>query len=199
MNLAVYGGSFNPPHLGHVHAARAVLDAQQPDRFLVIPDYQPPHKDLTDGSPPPEARLEMCRLAFRQFPEISVSDLEFHRRGKSYTADTVRLLRTRYPEDAFSLVIGADMLLCFRQWFQYRYLLSECTLLVLSREDGEDRSLQQASALLTEEDNAKISLIPCTPYPASSTSIRSALSRGERPEALDEEVYQYILRHSYYR
>ena len=93
MKIAIYGGSFNPPHIGHVAAARSVYEQLQPDRFLIIPASTPPHKALEDNSPEPEERLEMCRLAFGDIPGAEISDMEMRREGKSYTATTVELLR----------------------------------------------------------------------------------------------------------
>ena len=199
MKLALYGGSFNPPPLGHVHAVRSVLDTLQPDRFLVIPDYLPPHKELSLGSPSPEERLKLCRIAFRQFSSVTVSDLEYHRAGKSYTADTISSLRSLYPTDSFFLVIGTDMLLCFRQWYHYEYLLSECTLAVLARADSEDQTIRNAAADLIEHDHARITLIPCKVFPANSTEIRALLAKGEHPDTLDEAVYRCILKNNYYK
>lgn len=198
MTTALYGGSFNPPHLGHVHAAEAVLHTLRPDRFLVIPDHLPPHKEFESGSPPPWARLEMCRIAFRKFPEIEVTDLELRREGRSFTAETVAQLDGENAEQELVLVIGADMLFSFRQWFRYQYLLDRCTLAVLSRESGESEALRQEAQKLREEERARIVLIPAEPFPASSTEIRAALRRGECPAALDEEVYRWIRENRYY-
>ena len=68
MRVAVYGGSFNPPHLGHIEAAGTVARELRPDRFLIIPAGIPPHKALAEGSPTPEERMELCRLAFAEIP-----------------------------------------------------------------------------------------------------------------------------------
>ena len=93
MRIVVYGGSFNPPHLGHVEAARTVSAELAPDKFLIIPTNVSPHKMLAEGSPEPRARLEMCRLAFAGIPGAEISDMELQREGKSYTAQTVEELR----------------------------------------------------------------------------------------------------------
>ena len=76
MRIAVYGGSFNPPHLGHVAAARAAIEALRPDRLLVMPTNTPPHKQLERNSPSPAERLKLCRLAFGEIPGAEVSDME---------------------------------------------------------------------------------------------------------------------------
>ena len=95
MRLLIYGGTFNPPHLGHADALSCAAAALGADRVLVIPAGIPPHKALAEGSPSAEERLRLCNLAF---PEADVTPMELHREGKSYTVDTVRELRRRYPE-----------------------------------------------------------------------------------------------------
>ena len=92
MKIGVYGGTFNPPHLGHVTAARAVFELLKLDLLLLVPDGQPPHKTLPAGSPTPEQRLEMTRLAGEQLglgDKVRVLDLELRREGRSYTAETL--------------------------------------------------------------------------------------------------------------
>ena len=92
----------------------------EPDLTLVIPDRIPPHKELTAGSPEPAERLLMTMLAFSGEPGVEVSDMELHRSGKSYTADTVRELRDCNPDAELYLVIGTDMLTTFEQWHDFR-------------------------------------------------------------------------------
>ena len=116
MKIAIYGGSFNPPHLGHLEAAKTVCAELAPDKLLIIPDNIPPHKAMDPGSPTAEERLALCRIAFRSIPGAEISDLEIRRHGKSSTAHTVRELRGRYPDDVLFLVVGSDMLLSFEEW-----------------------------------------------------------------------------------
>ena len=127
MKICIYGGSFNPPHLGHTAALRAVRAAIEPDVTLVIPDRIPPHKELIPGSPEPSERLLMTMLAFSSEPGVEVSDMELHRSGKSYTVDTVRELRDCNPDAELYLVVGTDMLTTFEQWHDYRQLLAQVT------------------------------------------------------------------------
>ena len=100
MRLLIYGGSFNPPHRGHVDALRTAAEHLRPDEILVIPAGIPPHKTLSEDSPSPEQRLRLCQLAFREIPGVQISDLELRREGKSYTVDTLREIRRscRYLE-----------------------------------------------------------------------------------------------------
>ena len=92
MRIAIYGGSCNPPHCGHVEAAYAVSERLKPDKMLIIPASIPPHKELAGGSPDPAERLELTKLAFADIPNAEVSDIEILREGKSYSADTLEQL-----------------------------------------------------------------------------------------------------------
>ena len=111
MKIAFYGGSFNPPHRGHLNSAIAAAEQLCPDLFFVIPDCRPPHKTLEAGSPTPEERMELCRLNFAEVPNAEVSDLEIARGGKSYTVDTVRALQRLYPDAELVMLVGTDLLL----------------------------------------------------------------------------------------
>ena len=148
MKICIYGGSFNPPHLGHTAALRAVRAAIRPDLTLVIPDRIPPHKELTAGSPEPAERLLMTMMAFADEPGVEVSDMELHRSGKSYTADTVRELSACNPDAELYLVIGTDMLTTFEQWHDFRYLLAQVTLVALARTGDEHAEVEHFSAYL---------------------------------------------------
>lgn len=198
MKIALYGGSFNPPHLGHIEAAKTVAAELRPDLFLVIPDNIPPHKDMDEGSPTAQQRLELCRIAFREVPGAEVSDLELKREGRSYTADTVEALRARYPEDELILVMGTDMLLSFEEWYRFEYLLRSCSLAVLAREDDEREKLEAHAAYLRQQYNARILLLPHEPLPMSSREIREALRLRLGREQLDDQVYHCIIRHNWY-
>ena len=198
MRIAVYGGSFNPPHLGHMEAALSVYQELSPDIFLLIPDNIPPHKDMADGSPTAAQRRELCELAFRDIPGAVVSDMELKREGRSYTADTIADLRERYPMDELLLVMGTDMLLSFEQWYKFEYLLKECTLAVLSREDDDGEPLRRHTEYLTREYSAKILLLPHEPLPMSSSEIRGKLRLSLGAEFLDDEVYSAIVKNGYY-
>ena len=198
MRIAIYGGSFNPPHIGHAEAARAAYEALQPDKFLIIPTNTPPHKELEENSPGPEARLELCRLAFREILDVEVSDLEIRREGKSYTADTVDILRGEFPGAELCLVMGTDMFLSFRSWYRWQYLLESCTLAVLSREEDDRRELETFKAALEAEHGARVLLIPHTPLPMSSSEIRKKLLLGLGADCLSPEVYGCVIRCGFY-
>lgn len=198
MRIVVYGGSFNPPHLGHVEAARTVSAELAPDKFLIIPTNVSPHKILAEGSPEPRARLEMCRLAFADIPGAEISDMELRREGKSYTAQTVEELRHSFPDDELVLVMGTDMFLSFETWYRFEYLLENCTLAVLARDEDEDVQLRRQRDALAEKYGARVIILKHDPVAASSSDIRERLRFGIGSELLPDSVYSEIIRRHYY-
>lgn len=198
MKIAIYGGSFNPPHLGHVEAARTVASALAPDRLLIVPASVPPHKELADGSPTAQQRLELCRLAFADIPGAEISEMELRRDGKSYSYDTVRLLREENPDAQLILVVGTDMLLSFEKWYQFRYLLENCTLAVLARGEDDLDELRAAAAYLRTTYDADVTVLPHEPIAISSETIRERLETRGGEDYLSDAVYAEIIRHRYY-
>ena len=198
MKIAIYGGSFNPPHLGHVEAARTVASVLAPDRLLIVPASVPPHKELADGSPTAQQRLELCRLAFADIPGVEVSDMELRREGKSYSYDTVRQLREENPDAQLILVVGTDMLLSFEKWYQFHYLMENCALAVLAREEDDLDELRAAAARLRETYDADVTVLPHEPIAISSETIRERLETRGGEDYLSDAVYAEIIRHRYY-
>ncbi len=198
MKIAIYGGSFNPPHLGHLEAARTVAQELCPDELIIIPDNIPPHKSMEPGSPTAEERMALCRLAFRSIPNAKISPIEIERRGKSYTAHTIRDLRVQYPADELYLVVGSDMLLSFEEWYEFRYLLDNCVLAVVSREEDDLDALRAHKAHMEREYGARVVLLNHVPLPMSSSEIRVWLRLRLGSDLLDNAVYAEIIKHRYY-
>ncbi len=194
MRLLIYGGSFNPPHRGHVDALRTAAEQIRPDRILVIPAGIPPHKILAEGSPAAEDRLRLCRLAFSEIPGAEVSDLELRREGKSYTVDTLRELRQTMPEAELFFLVGTDMLLYMEQWHQFREIFDLCTLAALPRNEGELDVLRDAVDHLLRTYGEEVLLIPKAPLPMDSTTLRADLPCRRGRERLPESVYAEIVR-----
>ena len=114
--IGIYGGSFNPPHLGHIFAARKARQLLGLDKILLIPAAIPPHKAVAEGSPDGETRFALTQLAIAGETGMEVSRIELDRPGPSYTVDTLRKLRECYPQDELYLLMGTDMFLSFFQW-----------------------------------------------------------------------------------
>ena len=193
MKVAIYGGSFNPPHNGHVEAARTILAELAPDRLLVIPASIPPHKELAAQSPSAEERLLLTRLAFSELPDTEVSDIEILREGKSYTADTVELLLKEYPDAELFLAMGTDMLTSFEEWYRFRYLLEKLTLAVFVRSEGEEKEVRDFAEHLKREYGARVMLLEHAPKAMSSSDIRDMLCRRLGASYLPDKVYERII------
>ena len=128
MSVLLYGGGFNPPHLGHLAALKRAVEALQPDRVFLIPDGTPPHKPLPPETPSAEERLALVRLAFRQLPEAQVQELAIRREGPCYMADTsFILLSFAWIYNSFLVVRGSCQLLA---GVLQDLLVSECVFLM---------------------------------------------------------------------
>ena len=184
MKIAVYGGTFNPPHAGHLQAGRSVSDCLRPDKILVIPTNLAPHKQMSPDTPAPEERLELCRLAFRDIPGAEVSDLEMRRTGKSYTSDTILELREMYPEDRLVFVMGTDMILSLETWHEPETIMKHAALAVLLRGEAEDGQVAEHIRYLAQRYGADITLLNAPVLPAASTDIREELKQGRGRELL---------------
>ena len=204
MKIGVYGGTFNPPHLGHVTAARAVFELLKLDLLLLVPDGQPPHKMLPPGSPTPEQRLEMTRLAGEQLglgERVRTLDLELRREGRSYTAETLRQLHQQYPEDELWLLMGTDMFLTLQAWREPGEILSLAGIAAFGRteEDTEELFSVQRDYLYRTYLQARIFTLTIPGVvDVSSTELRTMLARGEGGNLLPPAVYGYILREGLY-
>lgn len=198
MSVLIYGGSFNPPHLGHVDALRSAAETIRPDHILAIPAGMPPHKQMDDGSPDADARLRLSELAFRDVPGAMVSDMELKRLGKSYTVDTLQEIADRYEDEDLYFLVGTDMLLSMEKWYQFDQILSTCTLAALPRDNGDFDEMEKAAQALRQTYDARVLLIRKKPLPMSSTQLRVELPRRQGRDKLSEAVYGEIIRHRYY-
>ena len=166
MAIGLFGGTFNPPHLGHLRLARAFAARFSLPRVLVIPTFVPPHKlspDLADA----ETRVRMCRLLFGEAP-FEVSTMEIDRGGRSYTVETLERLHAQYPDEELFLLIGSDMLESFDTWYRAQDIRRLCTVCAAVRETG--KTLDANGAVLLEDFE---------PVVISSTEIRERVRLGQ--------------------
>ena len=204
MKIGVYGGTFNPPHLGHVTAARAVFELLKLDLLLVVPDRQPPHKTLPEGSPTPEQRLEMTRLAAEQLglgDKVRVLDVELKREGRSYTSETLAQLKEQYPEDELWLLMGTDMFLTLQSWHAPEKILSLAGIAAFGRTEADTEELfsVQREYLYRTYPQARIFTLTIPGVvDVSSTELRAMLAQGKGGHLLPPAVYGCILREGLY-
>ena len=185
-------------------AARAVFELLKLDLLLVVPDREPPHKALPAGSPTPEQRLEMTRLAAEQLglgDKVRVLDVELKREGRSYTSDTLKALREQYPEDELWLLMGTDMFLTLQAWHTPEEILSLAGIAAFGRTEADTEELfsAQRDYLYRTYPQARIFTLTIPGVvDVSSTELRALLARGEGANLLPPAVYGYILREGLY-
>ena len=205
MKIGIYGGTFNPPHLGHITAAKAVFQMLELDRLLLIPAGIPPHKAMPEGSASADQRLEMTRLAGEQLDlggKVQVLDLELKREGRSFTVDTLETLKEQYPDDELWLLMGTDMFLTLQAWKNPEKILSLAGIAAFGRteEDTEELFAVQREYLCKTYPQARIFTLTIPGVvEVSSTELREKLAKGEGGCLLAPAVYGYILREGLYR
>ena len=196
--IGIYGGTFNPPHLGHIQAAAQAIDALGLDRLLLIPDRIAPHKVMPSNSASPEQRLEMLRLASRNYPKMEVSDIELKREGPSYTYETVEQLNAMYPDAQLVLMMGTDMFLSFHTWRNPERILKHASLGVMYRgEKGEAEAIAQCKDKM-EQQGAKVELVDNQVLAISSTNLRRLIAFRCADEFLPDGVGEYIRENGLY-
>lgn len=198
MKIGILGGSFNPPHLGHVRAAKKAVKQLGLDLLYIIPTATPPHKMLAAGASEGQ-RFEMAELAFGGLPKTEVSDMEILRGGKSYTVDTLHEMKARHPGAQMFLIMGGDMLLTIEQWRLFEELFSNAALVVFQRRDDLEE-IQQEAERLKLKYGAEICVLAGDYLEISSTALRERMKKDENLEKLlSKEVIFYIVRNHLYQ
>ena len=190
--IGIYGGTFNPPHVGHLQAAKQAITALNLNHLLVIPDRIAPHKEIPQGSPGPKQRREMLRRAAADCPQMEVLDIELNREGVSYTYQTIQQLRPVYPDAELVLLMGTDMFLSFHTWRHPEIILENASLGVFYRgEKGEEAAIEAQKAAM-EAMGATVYLVKNPVINISSTQMRRLLAFRCAGELLPEGVLDYI-------
>jgi len=203
MKIGIYGGTFNPPHQGHMAAAKTAVQVLGLDKLILIPAATPPHKQLPEGSATAQQRLEMARLMADNLdlPGVAqVSDIELRREGKSYTSDTLVAMTALYPDAELWLLMGTDMFLSLQNWHEPEKIMSLAGICAFGRteQDGEELFAPQR-AFLQEKYNARLTTITLPGLvDISSTRLRELLEQGAGREYLCDAVYGYILMNGLY-
>ncbi|MDD6728530.1 MAG: nicotinate (nicotinamide) nucleotide adenylyltransferase [Eubacteriales bacterium] len=192
--IGIFGGAFNPVHNGHIALAKGFLNFLELDRIIFIPTANPPHK--TDRSfASKEDRFNMLSLAIEDCDRFEISDIEFQRQGKSYTYDTLCVLKKMYPDDEFYLIIGADQFLTFDMWYRYKDILSMVNLCTTAREDeAEKAKILDFAKSLEGLDEGRFFLLNQPVIKVSSSEIRDKIKSGEDTSSLIcPKVNKYIV------
>ena len=194
--IGIFGGSFDPPHIGHIQSVKQAAQVLKLDRVLLIPAGMPPHKTgcFVSG----EQRLNMVRLAVAGEPAIQVSDLEIARGGTSYTYETVETVRGLYPNAEIFLLMGSDMFLSFHSWKHPEKILANASLGVFYRGDKGERPNVEAKKAEMEAEGHRIELIQNDVVEISSTQLRRMLAFRCADAFLPEGVGDYIRQNRLY-
>ena len=193
--IGIYGGTFNPPHTGHMLAAAQAVRLLRLDKLLLIPDRIAPHKVLPEGSASPEQRLEMLRLAAAGIEKAEVSDIELRREGTSFTYLTILELKQLYPDAELVLIMGTDMFLSFDKWRETKIITDHAILGVLYRGEKGEKAAIDAKKAEMEANGVRVELIENEVTAISSTDLRRMLIFGCADPFLPEGVGAYIRTH----
>jgi len=196
--IGIYGGTYNPPHIGHMRAAERGVSALNLEKLLIIPTCISPNKQQPEGIATPEQRLQMLKLCFRGKEKIQVSDLELRRGGVSYTYETLEQLKKIYPDKELVLFVGTDMFLSLHNWKcpEKIFQLARIGVFYRGHKDEKRLILEQKEEL--EQLGAKISLVENPVTEISSTDLRRMLQFDCAEEFLLPEVAELISREKIY-
>lgn len=199
--IAVLGGSFNPPHESHLKLARQALQLLPVKELRAIPSGDHPHKRTAEMAPA-EHRLEMARIAFAPIAGVVVDDRELHRRGLSFTVDTLEEMRAEAPEQPMFFLIGSDNLPLLPTWDRHHRLLELATVVTFPRLGYpiEPRLLAGLDLTLAERTSLLTNLLAVPADDLSATDARERLRNGERdPKGLPAGIADYVHQHGLYR
>jgi nicotinate-nucleotide adenylyltransferase len=201
-SLGVLGGTFNPPHLGHIELARSARDQLGLDRVVLMPALIPPHK-AAERDPGARHRLAMCRLAIDGEPGISACALELDRPGPSYTVDTLVAIHAVEPDAELTFIVGADIARTLPSWREPAKVLQSARLAVAERSGASREQVSSTVAALQAAGGARASELVFLKMPAveiSSSMVRERAACGEPLEALvGADVASYISENRLYR
>ncbi len=194
--LGIFGGTFNPPHIGHIKSAAAFINQMSLDRLIIMPSFIPPHKEYNSIVSSYE-RLEMSKIAFEDLPKTVVSDLEIQRGGKSYTYLTLEEMAQDGTELYF--LCGTDMLLTMGEWKNPEIIFKLAHICCARREDKADITSELNSKILEYESKFKadVHMIDVDPIDISSTELRN--NPEAHREYISDKVYKYIIERGLYK
>jgi nicotinate-nucleotide adenylyltransferase len=194
--VGILGGTFNPPHLGHLVCAQEAYRELDLERVILIPASIPPHKPVED-EPGAEHRLELCRLAVQDDERFEVADLELRRDGPSYTVDTLEMLKEEAPNTELFLILGGDIAAGLPSWHRVQRVLELATPAIAKRRGTARTAVEEALGAVPGGDRARFFEMPR--MGVSSTMIRRRVAAGQPIRYLvPDRVVDYIQRHHLY-
>ena len=198
--IGIFGGTFNPIHLGHIRLGQLVLDEIKLDKILYIPDNTPPHKsdkDLACG----EDRLNMINISLKDHIDMESSDIELKREGKSYSFETLLEFKKLYPNDELYLITGADMFLTLDKWREPETIFKTANIIGVPRVKSDFEKMEEYAEKVIKPMGAKVFMLSQTVFDtASSTYVRENIDDYQKiKDMITREVYRYITEKGLYR
>lgn len=207
-SIGIFGGTFDPIHLGHIHLATEVYSLCGLQKILLVPCFQSPHRPLPAASA--KDRLHMVQLAIKDLPFLEAEDYEVRHQEVSYAIDTLVYLRKKYTKTSLALIMGIDAFNRFHEWHEWRKILDLANLIVVKRKNHEltmcketmvELSKRQVfTALrLQKKPSGLIYLADVEPLPIAATEFRNLIKKQEDASHLvPKKVWQYILDNNLY-
>ena len=198
--IGIFGGTFNPIHLGHIRLGQLVLEEIKLDKIMYIPDNTPPHKsdkDLACG----EDRLNMIDISLKDHVDMESSDIELKREGKSYSFETLLELKKLYPNDELYLITGADMFLTLDKWREPETIFKTANIIGVPRVNSDFEKMEEYVENVIKPMGAKVFMLSQTVFDtASSTYVRENIDDYQKiKDMITREVYRYITEKGLYR
>ena len=191
---AIFGGTFNPFHIGHYEMLEALQNDPSIDKILLMPDKIPPHK-ACDSLADDNTRIEMCKIVAEDFSKAEVCLIEFEREGKSYTYDTILELKKKLPKTDFAFVCGGDMLVYFPHWYKSHELMALLPFIVFKRTDTDISEFEKSVNKLTDM-GMRIVVKEEIISTVSSTEIRNNFKNSSH--LLPQKIYDFLLERGNY-
>lgn len=185
---AIFGGTFNPLHIGHYEILTALQNDDEIDEIFLMPDKIPPHKNC-DFLADDDIRIEMCKIASKNFSKAKLCLIEFEREGRSYSFDTVTLLKELYPLKNFAFVMGGDMLATFDLWYKYEELIKMIDFIAFKRSDT-DSVLFNNKAEYLKNKGMKLKVMEDIITDVSSSGIRNDFSKAKK--YLPIKIFEFL-------
>lgn len=198
MRIGIFGGTFNPPHLGHMFLAQAALEEAELSKLIFIPCGNPPHKgraDIADAN----FRFDMVRLAIGNDKRFDISDIEIKSNAPSYTAKTLEILKSTYKNDTLCFIVGADSLCEMETWYHPELIFEKAEIIAALRGGYNNNDVYKAIKKYEENYNAVITTVKMPEIDISASEIRNRLKNKKSVRyMLCDSVINYINQNNIY-
>lgn len=205
MKIGFIGGTFSPPHVGHLHSAKCFIDEIGLDKLIIIPAKVSPFKVNSKATASDKDRFEMAKLCFMPLNSenccVEVSDIEISKNETSYTIETVKELEKLYPDEELYMFVGSDMFLSLEKWCEFEGIFDKCRIYTRCRNEGEAEIMHQTKTKYEKNYGALIYLSDDKELVISSTDVRIALYSKNTESCrnlLTDEVLRYIIKGGLY-